>query len=85
MRACHLHFMVTAPEKRTLVTHIFVRGCEYLERDSVFGVKESLIKDFVEHAAGEPTPDSRQVEGTWRSCDFDIVLAPATAGGTLRA
>ena len=85
VRASHLHFMVTAPEKRTLVTHIFVRGCDYLERDSVFGVKESLIKDFVEHPAGEPTPDGREVEGTWRSCDFDIVLAPATTGGTLRA
>lgn len=85
VRASHLHFMVTAPELRTLVTHIFVRGCDYLERDSVFGVKESLIKDFVEHPAGEPTPDGREVEGTWRSCDFDIVLAPATAGGTLRA
>ena len=85
VRASHLHFMVTAPQKRTLVTHIFVRGCEYLERDSVFGVKESLVKDFVEHPAGEPTPDGREVEGTWRSCDFDIVLAPATAGGALRA
>ena len=28
MRASHLHFMVEAPERRTLVTHIFVRGDE---------------------------------------------------------
>jgi hydroxyquinol 1,2-dioxygenase len=46
MRASHLHFMVTAPHKRRLVTHIFVAGDELLERDSVFGVKESLIKNF---------------------------------------
>ena len=30
MRAAHLHFMVTAENKRTLVTHIFVRGDELL-------------------------------------------------------
>lgn len=46
VRTSHLHSMVTAPGQHTLVTHIFVDGYEYLERDSVFGVKESLIKDF---------------------------------------
>ena len=46
MRASHLHFMVTAEGLRTLVTHIFVRGDELLKYDTVFGVKESLIKDF---------------------------------------
>ena len=30
LRAAHLHFMVTAPGLRTLVTHIFVRGDELL-------------------------------------------------------
>lgn len=78
MRASHLHFMVTAPECRTLVTHIFVRGCEYLERDTVFGVKESLILDFEQPAPGTPTPDGRDVD-TWRQARFDIVLAPAAA------
>jgi protocatechuate 3,4-dioxygenase beta subunit len=38
MRASHLHFMVTAPGYRTLVTHIFVRGEELLDSDTVFGV-----------------------------------------------
>jgi hydroxyquinol 1,2-dioxygenase len=77
MRASHLHFMVTAPGLRTLVTHIFVRGDELLESDSVFGVKESLVKDFVEHPADEPTPDGRAVDGPWSSVAFDIVLAPS--------
>ena len=39
MRASHLHFMVTAPGQRTLVTHIFVKGDELLGHDTVFGVK----------------------------------------------
>ncbi|MER2133292.1 MAG: dioxygenase [Arthrobacter sp.] len=76
MRASHLHFMVTAPERRRLVTHIFVRGDEIGWADSVFGVKESLIKDFEVQAAGTPTPDGRSVQGDWTRVWFDIVLAP---------
>lgn len=78
MRASHLHFMVSAPGMRTLVTHIFVSGDELLSSDTVFGVKESLIKDFVEQPSGTPTPDGRDVgDKTWARADFDIVLAPA--------
>lgn len=76
MRASHLHFMVTAPGKRRLVTHIFVRGDEIGSRDAVFGVKESLIKDFGHHDAGTPTPDGRAIDGTWSDVRFDMVLAP---------
>jgi hydroxyquinol 1,2-dioxygenase len=77
MRASHLHFMVAAAGHRTLVTHIFVRGDERLASDSVFGVKDSLIKDFEPNAAGTPTPDGRDVAGsTWSRVRFDIVLAP---------
>jgi hydroxyquinol 1,2-dioxygenase len=78
MRASHLHFMVTAEGLRTLVTHIFVRGDELLDRDSVFGVKDSLVTDFAEQRAGTPTPDGRDLDGrSWSRVRFDIVLAPA--------
>ena len=78
MRASHLHFMVSAPGLRTLVTHIFVSGEEGLWKDTVFGVKESLIKDFEEQPAGSPTPDGRDLGGsTWARTRFDIVLPPA--------
>ncbi|MFI5662796.1 dioxygenase [Streptomyces sp. NPDC051684] len=77
MRAPHLHFMVTAPDLRTLVTHIFVRGDELLDSDAVFGVKESLVKDFAAQAADTPTPDGRDLEGrSWSRVRFDITLAP---------
>lgn len=81
VRAAHLHFMVTAPQLRTLVTHIFVTGDPQLEiGDSVFGVKDSLIKDFVEQPAGTPGPDSRDLgDQTWARARFDIVLAPQNA------
>jgi hydroxyquinol 1,2-dioxygenase len=77
MRASHLHFMVTAEGHRTLVTHIFVRGDELLGSDTVFGVKDSLVKDFQREAPGTPTPDGRAVDGTWSHVTFDIVLAPS--------
>ena len=63
MRAAHLHFMVTAPGFRTLVTHIFVRGDELLAADTVFGAKESLVRDFEQQPAGTPTPDGRDGRG----------------------
>lgn len=78
MRASHLHFMVTAPGLRTLVTHIFVEGDELLKRDTVFGVKQSLIKRFEQQPAGTPTPDGRDLgDRAWSRVRFDIVLPPA--------
>lgn len=77
MRTSHLHFMVSADGLHTLVTHIFVRGDEYLGRDAVFGVKPSLTKDFPRQRPGTPTPDGRRIDGPWTRARFDIVLAPA--------
>ncbi|HEY8700232.1 MAG TPA: dioxygenase [Arthrobacter sp.] len=79
VRASHLHFMVTAEGLRTLVTHIFVEGDPQIGiGDSVFGVKESLIKRFEPQAPGMPSPDGRNLSGRdWARTRFDIVLAPA--------
>jgi hydroxyquinol 1,2-dioxygenase len=79
MRAPHLHFMVTAPGFRRLITHIFVAGDPCLNADSVFGVKESLIRPFARHEAGTPTPDGRQLEGPWTSATFAIVLSKSSS------
>jgi hydroxyquinol 1,2-dioxygenase len=81
VRASHLHFMVTAPGLRTLVTHIFVEGDPQIEiGDSVFGVKNSLIKRFEPQPAGTPTPEGRHLgDEAWSRTRFDIVLAPADA------
>jgi len=78
VRAAHLHFMVTAPGYRTLVTHIFVVGDPQLAiGDSVFGVKDSLIKVFEQQTADTPAPDGSQLSQPWSKARFDIVLAPA--------
>ena len=81
MRASHLHFMVTAPHQRKLVTHIFVAGDELLASDSVFGVKESLIMPFHHQAGDVVAPDGRDLGGhPWSRVRFDIVLAPENSG-----
>lgn len=77
LRAAHLHFMVSHPGTRTLVTHVFPAGDPIGDKDSVFGVKHSLIKEFVQQDAGAPTPDGRVLDRTWSRARFDIVLAPA--------
>ena len=78
MRASHLHLMVTAAGFRRLVTHVFPSGDELLDRDSVFGVRDSLVLDFERQAAGTPTPDGRDLgDAQWSRVGFDIVLAPA--------
>ncbi|MGP4019372.1 maleylacetate reductase and hydroxyquinol 1,2-dioxygenase domain-containing protein [Saccharopolyspora sp. 5N708] len=87
MRASHLHFMVTAEGRRTLVTHIFVRGDELLTSDTVFGVRPSLVKDFAHQSPGTSTPDGRDLgASSWSRVRFDITLAPAderaTRGGS---
>jgi hydroxyquinol 1,2-dioxygenase len=78
MRASHLHLMVEAAGYRTLVTHVFPRGDEYLESDSVFGVRDSLLVDVHPQLPTTPTPDGRDVVGPWSRVAFDIVLAPAS-------
>lgn len=79
VRAAHLHFMVTAENMRTLVTHIFIDGDPQIEiGDSVFGVKDSLVKEFAQQSAETPTPDRRDLNGrAWARIRFDVVLASA--------
>ena len=74
-RPAHVHFMIQAEGYRKLVTHLFERGCTYLDSDVVFGVKESLIRDFARHEDGA-APDGRKMAGEWFSLDHDFLLMP---------
>ena len=47
MRPAHIHFIVSAPKYKPIVTQIFDRIDKYLTNDSVFAVKDSLIVDFL--------------------------------------
>jgi protocatechuate 3,4-dioxygenase beta subunit len=76
-RPAHIHFIVTAPGHRDLTTHIFVAGSKYIESDTVFAVKKSLVVDFEE-------VDDPALAETWnvgkvpfRHADFDIIMQPS--------
>ena len=75
MRPAHVHLMVAAPGHRTVITHVFAAGDPYLGSDVVFGVKDSLVAEFVEHPPGR-APDGRELDTSWTSVEFDVVLAP---------
>jgi len=51
-RPAHLHFMVQAPGYETLITHVFRADSDYLESDAVFGVRPSLVCDWLEQDDG---------------------------------
>jgi maleylacetate reductase len=67
-RAPHVHFMIAKPGYRTLITQLFVAGGEYLDSDTVFGVKDGLIVDFTE-----------QPDGTGRRLDFTFRISGSSA------
>ena len=46
-RAAHIHASVSAAGFEPLTTHLFDHESKYLDSDTVFGVKQSLIRDFV--------------------------------------
>ncbi|MEU0514969.1 maleylacetate reductase and hydroxyquinol 1,2-dioxygenase domain-containing protein [Amycolatopsis sp. NPDC006125] len=77
-RAPHVHFMINAPGHQQLITQLFVKGGPYLDAstgrgDTVFGVKDSLVVDFVPRHG--PTPDGRAVDGEWRLLEFTFRIA----------
>lgn len=51
-RPAHLHFMIKAKDYETLVTHVFRNGDRYLDSDAVFGVRQTLVADWIKQADG---------------------------------
>ena len=72
-RPAHLHFMISALGYERLITHVFREGGRYLDSDAVFGVRSSLIAEWVRHEAG-PAPDGARSDVPFYTLDFDFVL-----------
>ncbi len=75
-RPAHLHFMITAPGHQRLITHVFRDGDPYLDSDAVFGVRSSLVADWIRHDPG-PTPDGGHSAQPFYTLAYDFVLADA--------
>jgi hydroxyquinol 1,2-dioxygenase len=74
-RPAHLHFMISAGGYETLITHVFRQGDKYLDSDAVFGVRDSLIAEWIRHPPGH-APDGSVLSTPFYTLDFDFVLNP---------
>jgi hydroxyquinol 1,2-dioxygenase len=72
-RPAHLHFMITAPGYERLVTHVFRDGDKYLDSDAVFGVRSSLVAQWIPHAEGV-APDGTRMNTPFSTLEFDFIL-----------
>ena len=53
MRPGHTHMWVRSPGCKDLITHVFDADTDYLHEDAVFGVRPSLVRQFVPDDNGE--------------------------------
>ena len=66
-RPAHLHFMVSKPGYKVLVTQVFADDDERLATDVTFSVVESLVGCFQRH---------EEAGRSWYTLDYDLVLQP---------
>lgn len=78
MRPGHLHFIITAEGHDRLTTHIFTAGDEYLESDSVFGTKSSLVGEY-ETCHDEEMAKKYGLSVPFQMLDFDFGLMRSAA------
>jgi hydroxyquinol 1,2-dioxygenase len=75
-RPAHIHTIVSAPGFEPVTTHVFVAGDRYLDSDAVFGVKDSLVVDFVRHEPGI-APDGTKMDRPYYTMQYDFALQAA--------
>jgi hydroxyquinol 1,2-dioxygenase len=75
-RPAHIHFLIHADGFHPLTTHLFRAADPYLDSDAVFGVRSSLIGDYVRHDGGT-APDGTRPDGPYYVLRHRFVLAPA--------
>ena len=74
-RPAHIHAIVSAPDFEPVTTHVFVKGDAYLQSDAVFGVKNSLVTEFVKREG--VAPDGTESNSPFWEARYDFVLARA--------
>ncbi|MFL5656884.1 MAG: intradiol ring-cleavage dioxygenase [Ktedonobacteraceae bacterium] len=74
-RPAHIHLLISADGFVPVTTHLFVKGDQYLDSDAVFGTKDSLVVDFIQHDSEEEAAHY-QVTAPFYKVDYDFVLKP---------
>jgi hydroxyquinol 1,2-dioxygenase len=73
MRPAHIHFNLTAPGHKRVVTHLFQHGDRYIDTDAVFAVKEPLIVHFKQQQPGK-APNGEAIDTPYYVVNYDFVL-----------
>lgn len=76
-RPAHLHYIITADGFEPLTTHIFDPDDPYINSDAVFGVKKSLLAEFVK-IDDEVAAKTVGLAAPYYDVEFDFVLARRT-------
>ena len=76
-RPAHVHFVVSADGYEPVTTHLFDDVDPYLDSDTVFAVKDSLICTFLRHDTREDAADRLGIDPPFCTAQFDFVLKPA--------
>ena len=74
-RPAHIHLLISADGFVPVTTHLFVKGDQYLDSDAVFGTKDSLVVDFIQHDSEEEAAHYH-VTVPFYKVDYDFVLKP---------
>jgi protocatechuate 3,4-dioxygenase beta subunit len=73
-RPAHMHFIAAAEGYQPVTTHLFVDDSPYLDSDVVFGVKESLIRQFA--VVDDPDRAAKlEFDSPFRAVHFDVTLS----------
>jgi hydroxyquinol 1,2-dioxygenase len=76
-RPAHIHFIVSAEGYEPITTELFAEGDPYLDSDVVFGVRNSLVVDFVRHESAEEA-ERYGVTTPFYTVAYDFILQPVT-------
>jgi len=72
-RPAHIHFLISAPGYRELVTALYLRNDDHIDSDTVFGVTGTLITETQAGDVASPIPGLPSIR-------FDFTLGAAAAG-----
>jgi protocatechuate 3,4-dioxygenase beta subunit len=78
-RPGHIHFKVSAEGYEPVTTHLFDSTDEYLDSDTVCGVKDSLIVEFKQQTTQDETARRLGVPAPYMTAEYDFVLKDAQA------
>lgn len=72
-RPGHIHMIVSAEGYEPVTTHLFVGDSPYIDSDTVFGLKDSLIVPFERHPPGR-APTGETMSEPYNTAQYDFRL-----------